>query len=124
VYRDDTIVVFFPGDPATIGHTLVIPRRHVPDIWSVEAQLAAQLGRATVKVALAVRNAMHPEGLNVIQSNGEAASQTVQHLHIHVVPRWHADAIGRIWPPETTFPESQKDEAWEAIRQECRRLID
>lgn len=121
IYRDADIVVFFPDEPATLGHTLVVPRRHVPDIWSVDSELAGGLGRATVHVAHAVQRAMHPDGLNVIQSNGEAATQTVMHLHIHVVPRWHGDGVGRIWPPETRYSEDQKDTAWEAIRTECRR---
>lgn len=124
VCRDDQVVVFFPLEPATLGHTLVIPRRHVPDIWAVDSELAAHLGQATVKVAHAVRRAMQPDGLNVIQSSGEAATQTVMHLHIHVVPRWHDDKVGRIWPPETSYSEDQKDDAWARIRAECRRLTD
>lgn len=118
VYRDRSVVVFFPDEPAALGHTLVVPRRHVPDIWLVDPELAGELGTATVMVAHAVRRAMRPDGLNVIQSNGEAATQTVMHLHIHVVPRWHNDRIGRIWPPERDYSEFQKDAAWEAIRAE------
>lgn len=124
VYRDDVVIVFFPDEPAALGHTLVIPREHVPDIWSVDAELAGELGKATVKAANAVTRAMHPDGLNVIQSSGEAATQTVRHLHIHIVPRRHDDQIGRIWPPETSYSEHQKDAAWEAIREEFRRLTD
>lgn len=122
VYRDASVVVFFPTEPATLGHTLVVPRQHLPDIWAVDDDTAARLGQATVKVANAVRRAMQPHGLNVIQSNGDAASQSVMHLHIHVVPRWHNDRIGRIWPPETSYTEGQKDTAWEAIRAELRPL--
>lgn len=65
---------------------------------------------------------MHPEGLNIIQSNGPAASQTVMHLHVHLVPRRTGDAIGRIWPPETQYSEAAKDAAWDALRDECRGL--
>jgi histidine triad (HIT) family protein len=122
VYRDDQVVVFFPSEPATLGHTLIVPRQHVQDIWHVDSDLAAYLGMATVKVAHAVRRAMNPDGLNVIQSNGEAATQTVNHLHVHIVPRWQDDRVGRIWPPETSYTEVQKDQAWDAIRKECRRL--
>ena len=63
---------------------------------------------------------MRPDGLNVIQSNGAAATQTVMHLHIHVVPRWEDDEVGRIWPPETNYSEGEKDDAWEALRGEFR----
>lgn len=122
VYRDGTVVVFFPDEPATLGHTLIVPLRHVPDIWSVDHDLAAHLGRATVDVAAAVKRAMKPDGLNIIQSNGDAATQTVMHLHVHVVPRWEGDQIGRIWPPESGYSEFQKDKAWDAIRAECRGI--
>jgi histidine triad (HIT) family protein len=116
VYRDDATVAFFPTEPATLGHTLVIPRRHVADIWHLDDELGRSLATVTLRAAHAIRRAMNPDGLNVIQSNGSAATQTVFHLHIHVVPRWEGDAIGRIWPPETNYSDSAKDDAWELIR--------
>lgn len=122
VARDRHALVFFPTEPATLGHTLVVPRAHIEDIWGLEPELAAHLGALTVRVAAAVRRAMAPDGLNIIQSNGEAATQTVLHLHIHVVPRWAGDAIGRIWPPETNYAENEKDRAWRAIREECASI--
>ena len=120
VYRDEHVVAFFPLVPATLGHTLVIPREHLADIWALDGATAGHLAQATLRVADAVRRAMSPEGLNIIQSNGEAATQTVPHLHVHVVPRWHGDAVGRIWPPETNYSDDQKDDAWERLRSECR----
>jgi histidine triad (HIT) family protein len=124
VYRDAHVVAFFPLEPATLGHTLVVPREHVSDIWSLDEETAAHLARATLSLAGAVKRAMMPEGMNIIQSNGEAASQTVFHLHVHIVPRWVGDAIGRIWPPETSYSERQKDDAWERLRSECKRAME
>ena len=124
VYRDEHVVVFFPQEPATLGHTLVIPRSHLRDIWDTDEAVASQLAIATLRVANAVKRATSPDGLNIIQSNGEAASQTVEHLHVHVVPRWRGDAIGRIWPPESNYSEDQKDSAWEAIKYEYGRVSD
>ncbi len=118
VFRTESVVAFFPTEPATLGHTLLIPRAHVRDIWEVGEDLAAELGRQTVTLAGAVKRAMRPDGLNVIQSNGAAATQTVMHLHVHVVPRWEGDAVGRLWPPETNYSEDAKDDAWEALRRE------
>lgn len=120
VYRDQHVVAFFPTQPATLGHTLIVPRQHVPDVWSISEDLAAELGRAVVKLAAAMRRAVAPQGLNVIQSNGEAATQTVFHLHVHLVPRWDGDSLGRIWPTDTHYTEGQKDQAWERLRAECR----
>lgn len=121
VFRTNEVVAFFPPEPATLGHTLLIPRAHVRDIWGLDPDLAAELGRQTIVLAGAVKRAIRPEGLNVIQSNGAAATQTVMHLHIHVVPRWEGDGVGRIWPPETHYSEGEKDDAWEALRREFRR---
>lgn len=124
VYRDSRAVAFFPTEPATLGHTLLAPRLHIPDIWGLSQDLAAHLGVLAVRLAQAVRRAVEPEGLNVIQSNGTAATQTVPHLHIHLVPRWRGDAVGRIWPPETHYTEEQKDDVWERLKSECRKAED
>jgi histidine triad (HIT) family protein len=116
VMRTDLVVAFFPTEPATLGHTLVVPVNHVPDIWALDRDAAAVLAPAVLKVAHAVKAALSPDGLNIIQSNGEAATQTIKHLHIHVVPRWVDDAMGQIWPAESKWPEQRKDEALSAIR--------
>lgn len=122
VYRDEHAVAFFPTEPATLGHTLLVPRAHVTDIWGLPEVSAAHLGAVVVRLARAVRQAVKPEGLSIIQSNGAAATQTVAHLHVHLVPRWEGDALGRIWPPETRYSEKQKDDVWALLKQECRQL--
>lgn len=122
VYRDQHVVAFFPTEPAVLGHTMVVPREHIPDIWSLDEDTAAHLARATVRLAGAVREAVSPEGLNIIQSNGEAATQTVFHLHVHLVPRWAGDAMGPIWPEETDYSEQQKDAALERLRTASRAV--
>ncbi|WP_062906450.1 HIT family protein [Mycobacterium avium] len=106
VMRDQHVIAFFPTSPATLGHTLVVPTNHIPDIWALDDATATALTSATLRVARAVRAALLPEGLNIIQSNGAAATQTVQHLHVHVVPRWAGDPMGRIWPDEATSIQS------------------
>ena len=116
VLRTEETVAFFPIEPATLGHTLVIPRSHIPDIWSLDEETAGALTKVTLRVARAVRDAVDPQGVNIIQSNGAAATQTVMHLHVHVVPRWENDGMGRIWPEETDWSERRKDAAWARIR--------
>lgn len=118
MFRTDAVVTFFPPEPATLGHTLLIARAHVRDIWEVGEDTAAELGRQTVILAEAVKRTLNTNGHNVIQSNGAAATQTVMHVHVHIVPRWEGDAIGRIWPPEINCSEDAKDDAWEALRRE------
>ncbi len=87
VYRDEHTVAFFPTEPAVLGHTIVIPRAHVPNIWHLSVEQAQQLSATTVRVATAIRESLNPDGLNVIQSNGSAASQSVMHVHVHLVTR-------------------------------------
>lgn len=99
-------IAFFPKEPATIGHTLVVPRKHIPDLWSLDAGTAQVLADAVLVVARAIRRAFEPEGLNIIQSNGEAATQTVPHMHVHVVPRWRGDDMGPIWPTRRRHDEA------------------
>lgn len=98
-------VAFFPLQPATPGHTLVIPREHVPDYWSASAELAAELSAAVLQVGKAIDRALAPEGMNLITSAGTAAEQTVFHLHLHVVPRWRRDGFGEIWPRGQRYEE-------------------
>lgn len=122
VYRDEGVVAFFPTEPAVLGHVLIVPRRHVPDIWSLEPDEASQLSRATLLLADAIREAVRPEGLNVIQSNGDAATQTVEHLHVHLVPRWTDDAMGPMWPAKTDYLEASKERAMLDVRSAVQRL--
>lgn len=124
VYSGQDVVAFFPVEPATPGHTLVVPRHHISDIWSLDEGTATQLTQVTVRLANVMRKALKPQGLNVIQSNGEVATQTVLHLHVHLVPRWRGDAIGRIWPPETHYTEGEKDAVWETLRVACQESMD
>lgn len=116
VLRTDDVVAFFPIEPATLGHTLVIPTRHIPDIWALDETTATRLSSVTLTVARAIRKALRPEGLNIIQSNGAVATQTVLHLHIHLVPRWTNDAMGQIWPDETHWSEDEKNATLNQVR--------
>jgi histidine triad (HIT) family protein len=116
VGETEDVIVFLPLTPATLGHTLVVPKRHIPDIWSLEPALVEPLGRVTLRAAYAIREAMTPEGLNIINSNGAVASQSVPHLHIHVVPRWEGDEVGNIWPPKEKHSEQVQDEVLVAVR--------
>ncbi|MEV0283949.1 HIT family protein [Kribbella sp. NPDC050820] len=91
-------LAFFPLHPATIGHTLVIPRVHVSDLWQASPELAAGLAGHCVTVGRAIESALSPDGMNLITSKGAAAEQSVFHLHLHLVPRWSDDRFGTIWP--------------------------
>jgi histidine triad (HIT) family protein len=97
VYEDDRTLVFMDINPLNAGHCLVVTRTHAPTIWeSDEADLEAAIVVAK-KVALALREAVKPDGLNVLQANGAAAFQSVPHFHLHLIPRWNNDGKGFDW---------------------------
>ena len=109
-------LAFFPLRPVCPGHTIVIPKTHVRDLWAAGSLLSAGLMQAVIRVGHAISTALRPDGMNLISSAGEAASQTVFHLHLHVVPRWAGDRLGNIWPPSPPLTDEVKDEMAAAIR--------
>jgi diadenosine tetraphosphate (Ap4A) HIT family hydrolase len=120
VCEDPKWVAFLPPEPATPGHTLVVPKEHVADIWSLDSELGAVLMDAVVRVGTAVREALTPAGMNLISSSGEAAEQTVFHLHLHVVPRYLGDHIDPIWPPHEKPDNDLNASVANRIREACR----
>jgi histidine triad (HIT) family protein len=108
-------LAFFPLRPVALGHTLVIPKEHVRDLWSPGAP-GPGLMQEVHRVGQALTGSLRPDGLNLISSAGEAASQTVFHLHLHVIPRWSGDRLGNIWPPSEPLSDDLRDETAAAIR--------
>jgi histidine triad (HIT) family protein len=120
VCEGESWVAFFPRDPATPGHTLVIPRTHVANLWEIDQPLGADLMGAAIRVGRAISESMKPDGMNLITSAGTVAEQTVFHLHLHVVPRWKEDEFGPIWPIEgKKYPHEQLENVAERIRAAC-----
>ena len=95
VYEDDAVLSFMDINPVGKGHLLVIPKNHYPTVFDIpEADLNAVFGAAR-KIASALKAALDMPGLNLIQSNGRAASQIIDHFHLHLIPRWPGDALAR-----------------------------
>jgi histidine triad (HIT) family protein len=105
IYDDDVTVAFLDIGQATPGHTLVVPRTHTPDIWSITEDEAAAVMRSVHRVAAQLRGTLLPLGLNVTQSNGSAAWQEIFHYHVHLVPRYGNDALAPPWRSTKPSPE-------------------
>jgi histidine triad (HIT) family protein len=113
-------LAFFPLNPATPGHTLVITREHYTDLWEVDnGPLAGDLMQAVIKVGRAVQAALSPDGMNLVTSSGKTAEQTVFHLHLHVVPRWKGDGFGKIWPTDHRYDIEDLEDVADKIRRHC-----
>lgn len=118
----DQWVAFFPLDPATPGHTLIIPRTHFVNLWEIEPQLACVLMDAAIAVGRGIQAALEPDGMNLITSAGSAAEQTIFHLHLHLVPRWRDDGFGQIWPTHAEGNHSEFGQVADRIRDALRTL--
>jgi histidine triad (HIT) family protein len=120
VCRGEGWVAFFPLEPATPGHTLIIPNTHVSDLWEADRRIAEDVMDAVWRVGRAIRESLRPDGLNLITSAGRVAEQTVFHLHLHVVPRWAQDNFGPIWPiAGITYSDDRLQDVSNRIRAAC-----
>jgi histidine triad (HIT) family protein len=94
-------VAFLDVQPLADGHVLVVPRAHVPTIEDLEPAAAAALFQIVRRLAGPVRQALGAAGTTIGINNGEAAGQTIPHVHVHIVPRWPNDGAGSV---HTIFP--------------------
>ena len=89
IYEDEKVYAFLDISQATKGHTLVVPKKHVTDIFEYDENLAADLFTRIPKIARALEKAFpEMEGLNIINNNKELAYQSVFHSHVHLIPRY------------------------------------
>lgn len=116
VARNHEVVIFFPKEPATLGHCLIVPTRHVETFTDLATDELQQVMSGAQEVAKRLNKVFHPDGINIVQSNGAAASQTVAHVHVHVLPRWENDAIKDFWPEETDYSDQEKDATLAKLR--------
>ena len=91
VYEDSRTFAFLDINPRNPGHTIVVPKNHSQDIFSVPEEDAAALAVATTRVARGVRKATGAKGISISQSNGQLAGQRMPHIHFHVIPRTEAE---------------------------------
>ena len=89
IYEDEKVYAFLDISQATKGHTLVIPKQHVSDIFEYDEVLAADVFSRIHKIARSIEEAFpEMQGLNILNNNRELAYQSVFHSHVHLVPRY------------------------------------
>jgi histidine triad (HIT) family protein len=97
--EDERTISFMDINPATRGHALVIPRRHARDLLEIEPNELQAVALAAQRLAKLVPERLGADGINLINSCGSAAWQTVFHFHIHVIPRYEGDPLRLPWVP-------------------------
>lgn len=102
--EDERTVAIMDINPATRGHALVIPRSHSRDLLEIDADDLSAVAAAAQRLAGAVKERLRADGVNLINSCGQRAWQTVFHFHLHVIPRYEGDAMRLPWTPAPGDP--------------------
>ena len=93
VYEDEQVLAYLDINPFTKGHTLVIPKEHYKGLLDADDKVLADLIVKVKKIAAHVALSIGCDGFNILQNNGDAAGQTVRHVHFHIIPRWNGDPL-------------------------------
>jgi histidine triad (HIT) family protein len=116
VYRDEQVIAFMALNQVTQGHTLVVPIRHVKDIYELPDDLAGPLLSTAAHIARGNKRAFQADGMMLWQLNERAGGQSVFHLHIHVIPRY----LGDPWAGRITLPPASDMATLEALAERAR----
>ena len=115
LYEDEDFRVILDLGPATKGHSLILPKKHAANISEMPDELLGRAMSVAKKVAVAMKEGLSCDGVNVVQNNGEAAGQTVFHFHMHIIPRYKGDNAGVSWKPGKLTDEV-KEEVLNAVK--------
>ena len=99
IAEDERTIAFMDISPATRGHALVVPRAHARDVHEIDPEDLRAVAAAAQGVAAKVLERLGADGVNLLNSSGAAAWQTVFHFHLHVIPRYEGDPLKLPWVP-------------------------
>jgi bis(5'-nucleosyl)-tetraphosphatase (symmetrical) len=102
IYEDDLFRVILDLSPATKGHALILPKKHMANIFEMDEETAKKVFVLASRITKAMKEALNCDGLNIVQNNGEIAGQTVFHFHMHIIPRYNDDGQQINWVPKTS----------------------
>ena len=99
LYEDDEFRVILDLNPATKGHSLILPKEHYANLFEIPADVFGRAAGVAKKVSEKLFQGLHATGLNLVQNNGVRAGQTVFHFHMHMIPRYDDDEMNVGWKP-------------------------
>lgn len=97
LYDDEDLVVIMDAYPSSVGHCLIIPKKHCDDIFDMDKIVATKIFPLASKMAKSIKKSLKCDGINILQNSGEAAGQTVSHFHVHIIPRYKNDNVTIKW---------------------------
>lgn len=119
LYEDEDFRVIMDIAPAVKGHAIVLPKQHMNDLLSIEENTAKKALFVVSKIANAIKDALNCDGINILQNNGEAAGQSVFHLHFHILPRYKEDHFTIPWKT-LSYEEGEAEAIAKRIRAALR----
>ena len=117
LYEDEDFRVILDLGPASKGHALILPKAHYKDLCELDDAVAAKVLPLAGKMGRAMKKALHFDGFNLVQNNGEAAGQTVMHFHMHMIPRYANGPQMVLWNPGK-LDDTEKTEIIEKVKKE------
>lgn len=97
IYEDEDFKVIMDLSPASKGHCIILPKTHAKNLLELPEEYCEKILLVAKKCCKALTEVLHCDGINVLQNNGEAAGQTVFHLHVHLIPRYEGDNVHIKW---------------------------
>lgn len=113
LYEDEDFRVILDLGPVSKGHALLMPKEHAANLYELPDETAAKILVLAKKVAAHMTEKLQSDGFNLVQNNGEAAGQTVNHFHLHMIPRYANDGQILNW-----IPGEPSQEELEAVRKQ------
>lgn len=93
VYENESVLAFLDISQSTIGHTLVVPKKHVENVFSLSEEDSIEIIKAVTSVSKKLKKALNLESVNLLNNSGVLAGQTVMHFHMHIIPRYENDTF-------------------------------
>lgn len=115
IYEDEYTVAFLDINPASLGHVLVAPKKHVENVFDADEETIKNVYTTVKKISEIIKHRLQPHGVNILQNNGRQAGQIVAHFHVHIIPRYENDQIVFAFPRKQVN-ESQMKELVEKLK--------
>lgn len=120
VYEDGDFVAFLDIGPNTKGHTLVVPKAHERDLLDAHENTLVGILKVTQRLAAAVLQATGAEGFNLHVNNGHTSGQEIDHLHLHIIPRFKDDSL-KHWP-KISYADGEMEMLGDSIREKVGKI--
>lgn len=98
IFENEYVYSFLDINPASYGHTLVVPKEPASSLHELSQESAAELGKALVRISKSILEVTGVTSYNIVQNNGSEAGQTVFHVHFHIIPRYSDSNHELTWP--------------------------